>query len=404
MARDWLKEAQMEAEELKKIRHQIHSWPELGNREFQTSAFICQKLEAWGIQRMPSEGTAVCAVLRAESEKGKAGKASAAERVAAFRADMDALPLIEKTAVEWASRRPGIMHGCGHDFHTAALLGAAFLLSKYREELKGTIKFFFQPDEEGEGGAARMIEAGALENPRVEAVFGAHVDPALPAGWIGFRAGAFYAASDMFTVRVEGRSAHGAQPEKGIDALRAAAAMILKLDGLTSRGGEGAPWGRAVVTVGKMAGGSAQNVLADQAEFSGIIRSFGRDNRRRIREAFYQQIHEVKEESGCLAEVLFQESYPGVVNHQQETEFVREAAADFLGRQRTVFIAEPLMTTEDFGYFLQERGGCFFHFGVGGDYPLHHPSFCPADDLLPVLTGFYCKLAEDFFNKKRAET
>ena len=400
MAMDWLKEAVKSAPEMKEIRHQIHSWPELGNEEFQTSALICRNLEQWGIETVKEMGTSVCGILRPEGqgEKEKTGKGAIA-----LRADMDALPITEKTGVEWASKRSGIMHACGHDFHTAALLEAAFLLSRHRKELEGTIKFFFQPDEEGRGGARRMTEAGLLENPRVEAVFGAHVDPGLPAGWIGVKPGAFYAASDMFTVRVRGKSAHGAQPEKGVDALRAAAAMVWKLDGLTSYREEEAPWGRAVVTVGKIAGGSAGNILADDVEFSGIIRSFGQDNRRRVREAFYDSIRQVEQETGCRCEILFQESYPGVVNHEREADLVRTVSENFLGKDKTVLLSEPLMTTEDFGYFLQERKGCFFHFGVGGEYPLHHPAFYPPDDLLPVLAAFYCRLTEMLVNKKNAE-
>ena len=385
----WLAEAEAFSEEMAQIRHQIHSWPELGNAEFQTSSLIQMKLKELGISTVSGPGTAVRGLLFAD------GESTEGRRTIGFRADMDALPLEERTGVSWASQRPEIMHGCGHDFHTAALLGAAYVLQNQRARLRGNIQFLFQPDEEGNGGAARMIDAGALEQPFVEAVYGAHVDPGLPAGRIGLRSGAFYAASDMFTIRVTGKSAHGAQPEQGIDALRAAAQMVLQLDQLSSGDAEEKPWGRAVVTAGRLNGGSAGNILAGQAELEGILRSFGKENRRKLKEALQQTVSAIEEESGVRAEIQLRESYPGIVNHEEETETVKRAALTLFGENRISHIRDPLMTTEDFGCFLEQRRGAFFHLGTGGDYPLHHPSFCPPDWLLPHLAALYCQIAEE---------
>ena len=199
------------------LREQIHRHPELGNHEFVTAGLVEKTLHSLGIETERVTETAIVGTLKG----GKPG------RTVAVRADMDALPVTEDTGSVFSSETSGVMHACGHDVHTTAALGVAMLLAEERDELPGTVKFFFEPDEEGSGGARRMIEAGCMEG--VDAVFGAHVAPDLPSGVIGVRYGKFYAASDMFTVTMHGRSAHGAQPENGIDALAAAAAVVSEL-------------------------------------------------------------------------------------------------------------------------------------------------------------------------------
>ena len=256
---DYLAAANAIAGELAALRAEFHRRPELGNREFATAARVEAALNGWGIPTRRLLDTAVVGRL----DGARPG------RVAALRSDMDALLLEEATGADFVSQNPGVMHACGHDVHMAAALGAARVLAARREEMAGSVVFLFQPDEEGRGGARRMIGAGALEG--VDAIFGAHVSPDLPAGSVGVRYGKFYAASDTFRVTVLGKSAHGATREKGIDALGAAAALAERLIALPAE----LPGERAVLSVGTLHAGIAGNILADRAELTGIIRTLG---------------------------------------------------------------------------------------------------------------------------------
>lgn len=365
---DWRGEAEALLPELTALRRTFHQHPELGNQEFETASRIEACLEAWGISYRRLLGTAVVGELRGNRPG----------RAVALRADMDALPVGESTGTPFTSQTPGVMHACGHDFHMAAVLGAARLLAAHREELPGTVKFFFQPDEEGSGGAERMISAGCMDTPAVEAVFGAHVCPDLPAGMVGVRFGKFYAASDTFTLTLLGKSAHGAEPEKGVDALAAAAELICALRALPGH----FPGERSVLSVGTLQAGSAINVIADRAVLSGILRTLGPDTRRAMKNLLRETVETVAKRWGVKAELTLRESYPGVVNTDAETELVLRTARSLLGQDRVVELTQPTMTTEDFGYFTQAAAGSFYHIGVGGESPLHNPCFLPDDALL----------------------
>ncbi|MBQ9565401.1 MAG: amidohydrolase [Synergistaceae bacterium] len=363
---DYLAEAERLAGELATLRREFHREPELGNREFKTAERIERTLHECGIPARRILGTAVVGEL--------VGKAPAPS--VALRADMDALPLQEDSGVDFASTVPGVMHACGHDVHMTAALGAMKLLSAHRKDLSGRVIFLFQPDEEGDGGAQRMIEAGALDG--VSAVFGAHVTPDLPLGHIGVRYGKFYAASDTFRVSVTGKSAHGAEREKGIDALSSAAEMVLELlkipQTLRDASGE-----TGVVSVGTFHSGTAGNIVADHAEFSGIIRTLGPEARRLTRGAFSSTVAAIAGKTGTRAEPYLHESYPGVVNEERMTRLVQETAFHLLGKERVQVIENPTLTTEDFGYFLQVCPGSFYHLGAGCSLPLHNPKFLPDD-------------------------
>ncbi len=370
---DWLKEAQQLQEELVTIRRDIHMHPEQGNREFRTSAFIEQYLNDLGIETERMLDTAVIGTLKG-AQDGK---------TAAIRSDMDALPVTEKTGLPFASVNEGTMHACGPDMHAAALLGAAKLLSRHRDELSGTVKFFFQPDEEEDGGAQRMIAAGALNG--VDAVFGAHVNPELPAGTVGIRYGKFYASAMKFDVTVHGRGTHGAEPENGIDPLYAAARMCAALKELTGDfDGE-----RAVVTVGALHCGTVRNIISDTASFIGIIRVLGADSKAKMKTIFLETIRKIEEETGAEAEVNLVEGYIGIVNHDRETAHAETCARQLLGSDRVIRIEKPTMTTEDFGYFIEHTPGCFYHFGVNCPYPLHSPHFDPDESGLASAAAFH---------------
>ncbi len=377
---DYLAEAKELAPELAELRRAFHRRPELGNHEYETAARIEAFLAGLGIPSKRLLDTAVVGVLTL----GRAGK------TAALRADMDALPLREQTGADFASEIPDVMHACGHDVHMTAALGAAKLLAAHRAELSGTVVFLFQPDEEGDGGAERMIDAGVLDG--VDAVFGCHVDPDLPAGHVGVRYGKFYAASDPFRVMLTGKSAHGAQREKGIDALAAAAETVTALLALPARL---APE-RSVVTVGRLFSGTASNIIADRAEFSGIVRTLGAESRAAMRALVVQALEDTARRHGVQLDYELKEEYPGVVNDDAMTRLVQDTAAALLGAAHVRQIAEPTLTTEDFGYFLLQTPGSFYHIGAGCALPLHNSAFLPSEEAIVTAAALHAAVIETF--------
>lgn len=383
MSIDFLSKAKEYSEEICAMRRSVHSQPELGNNEYKTAAKIEKFLHSCSIETKRLTDTAVMGILHGK-EQGK---------TVAFRADMDALPVQEKTCSEFASENDGIMHACGHDVHTSAVLGAAKILSSLKDELKGNVVFLFEPDEEGSGGARRMIEAGALDG--VNAVFGAHVSPDLPSGQVGVKYGKFYAASDMFTIKVHGKGSHGAEPEKGIDALSAGADMILRLKKIPQKYSED----KCVVSIGTFKGGTAGNIISDYSEFSGIIRTLGKENRLAVKDELKKIVSEVEAQTGVTAEVLIRESYGGVVNHNDETELVAETVRKYFGENVLTVLENPTMTTEDFGYFLEKTKGSFYHIGAGCEAPLHSPEFLPDDNSLITATAVHSAVAWEYLNK-----
>ena len=363
---------------LNRVRETLHRYPEEGNSEYFTSEFLEAELKSLGLDVDRILGTALVAVLHG----GKPGK-----RVA-LRADMDALPVTEATGCCFASENKGMMHACGHDIHMTAALGAAKLLASKRNDLKGDIVFLFQPDEEGKGGAQRMIEAGAVEG--VKAVFGGHVSPDLPLGTVGIRYGKFYAASDVITVKVHGKSCHGATPEKGADALLAAVEMIEKLSLLKPSSGD-----RAVLTIGEFRSGTACNIIADEAVFRGIVRTLGNADREEMRCLIKAVTQEVSERYNVKSVLELSYSHGGVVNTDAETALMEESAVQVLGQENVVRIQEPTMTTEDFGYFIDACSGCFCSIGAGCSDPLHSPHFLPDSKAAVYAAAVYARTLEN---------
>ena len=372
------------AERAIELRRRIHRHPEMGNAETVTSALIAGTLEAlgWAVER--PEGTAVMATLAG----GRPG------RTVAFRADMDALRIREATGLPFSSEVDGIMHACGHDVHCAGLLGMAMLLTPHREDLKGRVRLLFQPDEEGDGGAQRMIAAGCLRG--VDAVFGAHVDPDLPSGTIGLKYGKMYAASDTFRVTVYGEGCHGASPQDGVDAIAVGAQIVTALQQIVSR--RVSPTDAAVVTVGKFHAGAQMNAIADRAELEGILRTLGPESRKKVRALFQRTVEGVANAMGARAEVALRESYPGVVNHDSAVNLVRDVAAEVLGPQNVRMMDQPTMGTEDFGYFLQSVPGAFYWMGVrnpdvGAVHPIHSPRFVADEAAIGSLIALHASVA-----------
>ena len=366
---DFLSEAASLQSFLKVVRQTLHRTPELGNEEFKTSAYLRSILEPLGLIVENPFGTALCATLHGT----KPG------RTVALRADMDALAVTEATGAEFSSQVPGVMHACGHDIHMTAAVGAVMLLAAHRETLCGSVRFLFQPDEEGCGGAQRFVDAGCLRG--VDAVFGAHVSPELPLGSVGIRYGKFYAASDTFSITVRGKSAHGAEPEKGIDALQAAARLAVRLVSLrTALNGE-----RCAVTVGTLQAGTAINVVADTAQLTGILRTLGPDSRARMRALVTDAAAEIAAQTGTQIDVQLHESYPGVVDDDSASRLVHDTAVQLLGAPNVAVLQQPTLMTEDFGYYLSAARGCFYHVGAGCAAPLHSPQFLP--DIRAAVTA-----------------
>ena len=384
---DYRTEIQQYAEEIKEVRKAIHRHPELGNEEWMTADRIESYLKGIGIEVRRILGTAVIGTLRG----GKPGDG------VAFRADIDALPLTEETGVPFASEVPGKMHACGHDVHTAALLGAARMLAAHREELPGTVVFLFQPDEEGNGGAERMIAEGCLEG--VTAVFGAHVNPDLPAGDIGIRYGKFYASSDTFQIDVTGRGAHGAEREKGIDALAAAARITTELLALPPQVTDE----RCVVTVGQFHAGTAENILPGFAWMEGILRTLDPETRTTMKQRFRETVDRIASETGTTAELLFHESYPGVINEDSMTAFAEKTAVELLGAEHVHRLEEPTMTSEDYGFYLMKVPGSYYHIGAGCPYSLHNSRFLPPEEALLTAAVMHATVAEAYLNRKNGE-
>lgn len=368
---DFLKEARQTKEDMVSFRRDIHRHPELGNHEFRTTEKIIAVLHELNIETVQVLPTGVIGILKGDAEG----------RTVAFRSDIDALPISEETGLPYASENEGVMHACGHDMHMASLLGMAKILSMHRHEIHGNVVFIFQPDEEGDGGAERIIKTGILDSLHVDTVYGAHVEPSLPAGTIGVKYGQFYANALKFDVHVSGKGTHAAQPEKGTDSLDAAAQMCVALKQLSEENENG----RCVCTVGSFHAGTVRNIISDHADFNGILRCTSPEMRMEKKERIAHIIDEISERNHVHVDYRLIMGYPGVINHDENSALVEETASELLGKNHVVIEKKPTMTTEDFGYYVQKYRGCFYHIGIGSPYPLHSPKMCPDEDAL--VTG-----------------
>lgn len=369
-------------DEAVKIRRTLHENPELGNREYNTTKLIVSLLKKWNIDvETPLETGAVGTLCGKEGNK-----------VIAFRADIDALAETEETGLSYSSKTPGVMHACGHDIHTAALLAAAKVLSENKDSFCGKVKFIFQPDEEGSGGAQRLIQKGALDG--VDKVFGIHISPELKTGTVAVKYGKFYAASDVFKITVTGKSAHGAQPHNGINAVIAASRIACCISSLVPS--LISPTDSAVASVCSLNGGTAVNIIPQTAEISGTIRTLDP----KTRELFRQKLKETAEHTaaamGASAQVKIIPSYTSVVNHDEDVSFIKKAAEQLLSTENVTVLSEPTMTTEDFGYYLENAGGCFYHLGVSSEYPLHSCRLVPDESALKTAIAMHIKTAIEY--------
>lgn len=379
--------------EMVEIRRHLHRHPELGYEEHETHKFICKQLDKLQIPHKTLAKTGIVGLI----EGGAPGKC------VALRADMDALPIFEENTVLYRSQNDGVMHACGHDAHMACLLGAAMLLSENRQNFHGSVKLIFQPGEEGIGGAKPMIDEGALEAPYVDAVAGAHVMSHIPAGKALFKHGPIMASPDDFEITITGKSGHGAYPHKASDPVVCACQLVCALQTVASRLSN--PLDPTVVTVGKIEGGTATNIIPDQVKLWGTARTISRENRDEIAGKMEQIIKGITQAMGCGYDFRFIYLYPPTINDGAVTDAFAAAAQKIIGKENVLWGTEPSMSGEDFAFFAQERPATFFHLGCGNEKlglvnPIHNSKFDIDETCLKVGAACFTQFALDFLNQE----
>ncbi|SFI50453.1 hippurate hydrolase [Collimonas sp. OK307] len=384
--------------ELQAIRRDLHAHPELNYEEQRTSDVVARKLTEWQIPIVRGMGvTGVVGIV----------KNGNSDRAIGLRADMDALPMQELNTFPHASRHQGKMHACGHDGHTAMLLGAAHHLAQHRN-FDGTVYLIFQPAEEGGGGAQRMIDDGLFEKYPMEAVFGMHNWPGMPTGSFGVTPGPMMASSNEFEVIVKGKGSHAAQPHKSIDPVMVAVQIAQSWQTIVSRNIN--PNDPAVLSVTQIHSGSATNVIPDEATLIGTVRTFSLA----VLDTIEARMREVAQHTaaafGAEVEFRFHRNYPPLVNHVKETAFVVEVLQALVGSNNVNPLVEPTMGAEDFAFMLKNKPGCYVFIGNGegthrdgghglGPCNLHNASYDFNDDLLPIGASYWVNLAEAYLKK-----
>ncbi len=382
-------------QEIQAIRRDIHAHPELCFEEFRTADLVAKKLEEWGIPVIRGlAGTGVVGVI----QRGNS------TRAIGLRADMDALPMQEINQFEHTSTHIGKMHACGHDGHTAMLLGAARYLA-HDADFDGTVFLIFQPAEEGGGGARRMIEDGLFDQCPMDAVFGMHNWPGIAAGNFAVKTGGMMASSNEFEVTVRGKGAHAAQPQKGIDPVMIAVQIAQSWQTIVSRNVN--PLEPAVLSLTQIHSGSATNVIPDDASLIGTVRTFSTEVLDLIETRMEKIARATADAFDAQIDFVFKRNYPPLINHEQETQLAIQVMRDLVGEQRVDTQVEATMGAEDFAYMLQAKPGCYVFLGNGdGDHRsaghglgpcnLHNPSYDFNDDLLPIGAAYWVALTQTY--------
>ncbi len=376
------------------VRHHLHANPELSYQEFETSKFVQQKLNEFGIPFEIKATTGVVGLI-----KGKKPE----KRIIALRGDMDALPIKEENKVAYKSKREGLMHACGHDVHTTCLLGAAKILNELKEEWEGTIKLIFQPGEEkNPGGASIMIKEGVLENPKPEAIFGLHVNPQLEVGKLSFRSGQVMASADELYFTIKGKGGHAASPQTSIDPILIASHLIIALQQVISRNRN--PFDPSVLSITSINGGTTTNVIPDEVKLMGTFRAMNEDWRKKAHGLIERTTKELVYSMGGDVHLHIDKGYPAVYNNEALNEKAKYLAEQFMGKEN-VEETEMRMGAEDFGYYSQLIPGCFYRLGAGNkekgiNAGVHTPHFNIDEDAIGIGMGIMAWLgASVIFNK-----
>jgi hippurate hydrolase len=386
------------AGEFIRLRRDIHRHPELGFEEHRTAALVADKLESWGY-----------AVERGVGGTGVVGRLVRGEgRRLGLRADMDALPIAEASGREWASERPGLMHACGHDGHTAMLLAAARHLAE-QGRFQGTLNLIFQPAEEGGGGALRMMEDGLFDRYPCDAIFAMHNMPGIAQGHMVMREGAMMASSDYATITLAGVGGHGGMPHKAVDPLVAAASIVMALQTIVARNVD--PLQPAVVTVGALNAGQANNVIPASARLELSVRAVDRDTRKLLEQRIRELVHHQARSFGAEADIRWRSGYAVLVNTPAETDFARQVALELLGPDRVTLQGAPLTGSEDFAFMLERIPGSYVLIGNDGHgegapaHPpcmVHNPGYDFHDGNVAVGSAYWVLLAQRFLAVEEA--
>jgi amidohydrolase len=372
------------------LRHDLHQIPELGFQEFKTSTAIRAQLKRMGIPYVEGVDGAPTATV--------AWIGDTAKPCIALRADIDALPISERTGLGYVSTHPGLMHACGHDGHTATLLGVAEVLKSIESTLPVCVKFFWQPAEEGGGGGERLVKAGVLDGrigPKVTAIFGLHGWPGMKVGMVATKPGALLAATDQAIATFIGRGCHGAFPHMGRDPIVTACEAVMNLQQVVSRDFD--PVEPAVITIGLFNAGTAVNVIPDTATFEATVRTLTPAARKKIAEVIERRLNGIAAANGCQLDYKWVDGYPPTINDPAMAEYVAKVARQALGPQRFYPVASPSMGGEDFAYYLEKVPGCFFLVGVepaeaNGYPPLHSDRYDFTDAALGVGMRMFVEL------------
>ena len=369
-------------------RRKIHENPELLYDVHHTAAFVADRLREFGCDEVATGlgRTGVVGVIKGKKPGGKGDT-----RVIGLRADMDALPIEEQTNLPYASKTPGKMHACGHDGHTAMLLGAARYLAETRN-FAGDAVVIFQPAEEGGAGAAAMIKDGLMDRFGIEQVFGMHNGPGIPVGSFAIRSGPIMAATDDIDIKIEGLGGHAARPHKCIDSVLVGSQLMTALQSIVSRTVD--PLESAVISICEFHAGNARNVIPQTAELHGTVRTLTPEVRELVEKRVREVVAGVAQMTGARIELTYERSYPVTVNHRSQTEVAKRVAKDVAG-DANVREMPPMMGAEDFSYMLEARPGAFIFCGNGDSAGLHHPAYNFNDEAIVYGTSYWIKLVEN---------
>ena len=381
-------------DEMQGWRQDLHRIPEIGLEEYRTSAYIKEKLKGWNIEFKDGYSkTGIVAWV-------KGSKVTSSKSIG-LRADFDALPMIEKNMFDHKSTNKGFMHACGHDGHTTMLLGAAKYLSE-NNDFDGIVHFIFQPGEEGFGGGKIMIEDGMFEDFKIDEVYALHNWPELPLGSFGVNSGPMMAAVDEFDIIIKGKGGHAARPQLAIDPIIIASQIVIAIQTIISRSVD--PIDKALISITKIHGGSAYNVIDDEVKLSGTIRSFKIKTRSFLEKKIKEISEGIAKAYGAEVNVEFDliNKYPPTINSKKESEFATKVAKQMVGEENVITDIDPSMGGEDFSYLLNNKPGSYLYIGQGDEdhkAHLHTTKYDFNDDLLPIGVNFWTALVKSFFQK-----